>query len=233
MIQVVDIFNRVRDLSKKDKSGYLSSEEFNRNLNETQQILLDYYFERFGRDQYDQDSINPFLKEERLPIVNGFVDFPSDYRHRVEVGNIYIENVYNSDCTVSNPKVEELALRYLHPSEERLTLNSAIRKPSIKKKLLYHTFVNNKIRIRPSEAQGTIALKYIMSPPEAKYATVVNVNTDKEDYDPINSVDLIWNEQDKHNIVDIMLMFLGIQIRESALINWVQARRQIIDENRV
>ncbi len=229
MVRVEDIFNRVRDLSKKDKSGYLSSDEFNRNLNETQQILLDYYYDRFGDDQYDQDSINPFLKEVEIPVINGFVDFPEDYRHRVEVGNIYVENVYSSNCDINNPKVEEYPLRYLAPDEERLTKSSPIRRPSVDKKLIYHTFVNNKIKILPKTVQGVVAFKYISQPPEAIYATSLNTVTDKEDYDDANSVNLIWNEQDKHNIVDIMLMFLGIQIRETALINWVMARKRIMN----
>lgn len=227
MISVEFIFNRVRDLARKDKSGYMSDLEFNRNLNETQHILLDYYYERFGDGQYGQDSINPFLKELLLPITNGFVDFPDDYRHRVEVGNVHVENVYTADCKVNNPKVEEYPLLYLHPDEERQTMASAIRRPSKEKKLIYHTFVNNRIKILPKTIVGNIALKYISQPPEAIYATTLNTDTDKQEYDAANSVDLIWNEQDKHNIVDIMLLFLGIQIRESALINWVMARKRI------
>jgi len=233
MIPVLDIFKRVQDLSRKDKSGYMSSEEFTRDLNETQQILMDYRWDRFAKKQITIDSLNPFVKEVELRIDKGFVDFPEDYRHRIEMGNVFVENVYNEDCTVSNPSVEETELRYLAPNEERLTMSSFIRRPNIAKKRIYHTFVNNRIKILPKETIGYVVLKYLSQPPDAIYATVVNPTSDKEDYDAGTSVDLIWNRQDLHDIVDIMLLFKGIEVRESALISWVMNRKRIVDDSQV
>lgn len=233
MIPVQDIIKRVQDLSRKDKSGYMSSEELTRDLNETQQMLMDYYWDRFSNSQDGIDSLNPFIKEVELQIKNGFVDFPDDYRHRIEMGNVFIENQYGDNCSVSNPKVTEAELRYLHPSEERLTVTSHIRKPSVEKKRIYHSFVNNRIKILPKETVGYVVLKYLAQPPVAIYATTINPTTDKEEYDASNSVDLEWNAQDLHNIVDIMLLFKAIEVRESALVNWVMARKRIVDENPV
>lgn len=229
MISVQSIYKRVQDLSRKDKGGYMSKDEFNRDLNETQHVLMDYYYDRFAKQQYHVDSLAPFTKENHLLITNGFCDYPDDYRHRVEIAYAIIENVYNNDCTVSNPTQEEVSCRYLHPDEERLTITSAIRKPSLVKGRLYHTFVNNKIKVLPLTAKGYLVMKYISQPILARYETVVNPATDSEDYDISNSIDLAWNPQDEHNIVDIMLLFKGIQTRESALINWVIQKKQIVD----
>ena len=44
MINVQTLFNRVKDLSRKDKAGYMSSEEFNRNLEEAQSLLMDWFY---------------------------------------------------------------------------------------------------------------------------------------------------------------------------------------------
>ena len=231
MISVLDIVKGLEDLSRKDKSGYMSSEEITRDMNRAQQILMSYRWDRYSKKEATIDSLNPFVKEQQLQIVKGFVDFPSDYRHRIEMGNIFIENAHNDDCTVSNPTVTESELRYLAPNEERLTLSSPIRKPSIAKKRIYHTFVNNKIKILPKETVGYVVSKYLSQPPVAKYATIVNPATDKEEYDPSNSIDLQWNPQDITHFIDLMLLFKGLSTRESALINWVMTRKRIVDEN--
>lgn len=227
MIEVELIFKSVQDLSRKDKSGYMNSEEFTRDLNRAQELLLSYYSEDYGRVGMLRDSLIPFLKEVLLPIDNGFADFPSDYRHRIEVGNVHVENVFTNCSPAGDPISKEYPCRYLHPNEERLTISSPIRKPAISKNRYYHTFVNEKIKILPKEAKGSVAFKYIMNAPIAKYATVVNTSSMKEDFDPVNSINLVWQQQDINNIVDIMLLFKGIQVREGALISWLGQKKQL------
>ena len=48
----------------------------------------------------------------------------------------------------------------------------------------------------------------------------------EEDYDPATSIDLQWGEQDQTNLVDLMLFFKGIQVREGELLQWVVQKHQ-------
>lgn len=230
MIPIIDIFDRVQDLSRKDRSGYMNSDEVTRDVNQSQDILMQYYFMRFEQTQMIVDSLMPFIKQVQLPIIEdplgNYADFPDDYRYRIEAGYNIIEN-QAEDCDIKDPKVEPILMSYLHTNEVLLTESSAIRKPSHKRGNYYHHFANNKINILPRDSKGTISFKYITAPPRAVYATLINSATDKEDYDPANSIDLEWLEQDFHNIVDIMLLFKGIQTRETALIQWVQQKKVI------
>ena len=94
-ISVQNLFLRVQDLSRKDKAGYLSNDEFNRNLADSQDLLMEYYYRRFEESQDVVDVLHSFIQEARLPIgAGGFVDLPTDYRHRLDV---LVEVVQNAD----------------------------------------------------------------------------------------------------------------------------------------
>lgn len=225
MIPIQTLFERVRDLSRKDKAGYMSSDEFNRDLLEAQTLLMDWYYKMFEKHQKGLDSLSPFIKELLLPINNQFVTFPIDYRYKLEMGYVYSKNVKNENCEVQNPELDYKNMQHLKANEVLSTTSSAIRKPKIdvstgSGKFAY-TYVNNQIKVFPKELIGYVYLKYITDPPVATYATTVNTTTSEEDYDAINSVDLIWNEQDLPNLTNLMLLFKGIEVRETALIQWV------------
>ena len=145
MINVQTVFDRVKDLSRKDKAGYLSSEEFNRNLGEAQSILMDWYFRRFEDNEKTLDSLAPFIKETNISISSQFATFPSDYRYKLEMGYNFVLN----GCDGAAPSLDVKGMQHLKSGEVLKTLSSAIRKPYIdttkgKGKFAY-TFVNNNI----------------------------------------------------------------------------------------
>ena len=224
MVNINNIFDRVQDLSRKDKSGYMSSEEFNRDFSQAQDILYEYYYEQYERSQEIVDSLNPFHVEVELLIENGYCELPIDYRHRTEVGYLKIKNP--DICGPGEPSISPYPVPYINANEERETLASAIRKPSVVKNRYYHTFINNKLRILPTDISGYIVLKYLKVPPPALYAVTLDVVNDEENYDPLNSINPIWNNQDAHHLVDLMLLFKGIEVRENALIEWVRLKQQ-------
>ena len=222
MINVQYIFEAVNDLTRKNNAGYTSSEEFNRHLNQSQDILMRYYYKLFEEGQIIVDSLMPFLKQSNLIIgTNAQVAFPDDYRYRLEVG--YLE-INNPDCGQTQPTITPTPCHYLAANEVMETLSSPIRKPDKNKGIYKHTFVNNVIQLYPLDLSGYIHFKYIRKPVQAKYATTIDTVNRIEVYDPINSIDLEWLEQDRDNIVDILLFMKGISLRESALINWVQQK---------
>lgn len=230
MINVRTLFERIRDLSRKDKAGYMSADEFNRDLSEAQTLLMDYYYQLFEKSQKGLDCLAPFMKEVFVPIVGQFADFPADYRHKLELGYAYTANVHLDNCTPGTPTVDVKDMQHLKAGEVLKTTSSPIRKPKINVndgsgKLAYE-FVNNKIKVYPKELNGYLQLKYLTDPPTAFYATVVNTTTQEEDYNPTASINLVWNEQEQPDLVKLMLYFKGIEVRESALIQWVNQSEQ-------
>jgi len=246
MISVQKVFNRVRDLSRKDKAGYMSSEEFNRDLSEAQTLLMDYYYKMFEQHQRALDSLEPFIKVTNLPILNQFCEFPTDYRHKLEAGYCFTKNStkkaadcdianIGNNCIVGNPTVDVRGMQHLNSNEVLKTLSSSIRKPKINLekgtgKFAYE-LVNNKIKVYPKELNGFVQWKYIADPTEALYNTTLDIANQEEDFNPTDalinpSVDLAWNEQEQPQLVSLMLMFKGIEVRETALIQWVMQQHQ-------
>lgn len=232
MINVRTLFQRLQDLSRKDKAGYMSDDEFNRDLSEVQTLLMDYHYQLFEKGQKGLDALSPFIKETYININSQFCDFPTDYRHKLEAGYVYTKNICCVDgCIVAKkPEVDIKDMQHLKEGEVLKTLSSAIRKPKIniatgEGKFAY-TFVNNKIKVFPKELQGYLYLKYVSDPPLAFYATITNVTTQEQDYDAANSINLAWNEQEQPDLVKLMLYFKGIEVRESALIQWVNQSEQ-------
>lgn len=226
MVQVKLIFDRVATLSRKDKAGYMSADEFNQDLAQAQELLMQFYYERFEREQIVVDSLMPFLKEVQLPILNGFVDFPTDYRHRLQLEYLY---TYNDGCCEDSSTIAEpYPMDYLNANEVAYNESSPIRKASINKKIFRHTFINNKIKVFPKNLLGQVNLKYLIQPPVALYAVTLDVVNQQENYDDANSINLQWLEQDAQNLSDIMLFFKAIATRESALMEWLGAKQNII-----
>ena len=223
MISVETIFLRVNnDLARKDKAGYSSDAEFNRNLEEAKSLLLAYYHNKFEEEQGTLDAAAPFIKEILIPINNQFCEFPPDYRYKLEAGYVFSTNQKDLDCEVGNPDYDIMDGNHLNANEVKKTLNSAIRNPTMDNGLFAYTFVNNKIKVFPRQLQGYISFKYLIDPPLAKYAVTINTTEDTQDFDALNSIDLIWNPQQQPDLVNLLLFFKGLEIRESLLINWVK-----------
>ena len=224
MILTKFIFDRVATLSKKDKAGYMSASEFTDDLNQAQETLMDYYYDEYENTQRIVDSLLPFLKEVVLPINNGYVNFPADYRHRVQLQYL---KTYNEGCHPIAPTVSVFPMDYVNANEEAYNESSAIRKGSLAKENFYHTFINGKIRVLPRTLLGNVEFKYLIQPPAALYAVTLDVVNQEENYDAANSINLLWNQQDALNLVDILLVFKSIETRESALVEWLGQKRQL------
>lgn len=226
MINVANIFNSVSDLSRKKDAGYTSFEEFNRHLNAAQNVLLRYYYKLFEEAQIVVDSVFPFIVESQLQIEpNAFVLMPADYRYRLEVG--YLE-IFNPSCDspTGQPEIKPKPMQYLVANEVMETLASPIRRPSKEKGIYKHSFSNNVMNVYPKDLTGYVNFKYLRDPRPAKYAVTIDVVNRIEVYDPLTSVDPEWLEQDADNLVDLILMYMGLAIRENAIIQWLSQKNQ-------
>jgi hypothetical protein len=217
VISVERIYQRVvKDIARKGQTGYSSSDEFNRDLRDSENILYEFYYKNFQETQKVSDALEPFVKEKPIVISSGKVAYPSDHRHPLEMS--YLKAVNSEEC--AEPTYTEVAMDYLNANEERDTMNSAIRRPSIAKDLLYYTQVNKAMKVLPKELQGKVAYKYLKRPVYGFYAVILDTVRGIEVYDPSQSTDLEWNDQEETNIISLMLLHKGISVRDNDLIQF-------------
>lgn len=222
MINVNSLYIRVKDLSQKNRAGYFSVDEYNRHLQDAVNLLFEYYAADFEKTSGIIDNLSPFIKKETLSISGGFCDLPSNYRHFLSAA---YRNVVNSENCGENPTVTIIPMDYRATDEWDDANMSPIRKPRLSNKVVAYRFVNNKIEV--SEQNGAMQLTYLSKPTGAVMGYTVNATTFEEVYDATSSTQIPFLEQDETNLTDIILFLLGIQIRETALIQWVGAKRQM------
>lgn len=123
MISVQYIFKRVNDaLSRKNQAGYSSTEDFNGDLRDTENILYEFYFKDYEINQKIADALSVFLIEPEVgfPIVNGYVFYPKDYRHPNEM--VYLYKLSKPDCT---SEIKEILMHKVCSVSEQVAINTA------------------------------------------------------------------------------------------------------------
>lgn len=221
MIDVRYIRNTISDLSAKGQSGRVNDLEFNNLLQAAQTTLFEYYYKVFESTQKILDALKVFIKKVTLPVNNGECDYPQDYVHKLAVTYTLIKN------TCKGIIQEEIPVDYMEINEVNYTLIDPIRRPNLARKIVRYSTWNNKIQVYPRTVKS-INLIYLKKPVVPKYASVIiqTPNGDFEQYDPINSVHLEWDEQETQNIIDLMLFYHGIVIRENALIEYARLKQK-------
>jgi hypothetical protein len=223
MVLVKYIHDRVnKTLSRKNQAGYSTTEDFNGDLKDSENMFMEFLYKKFEETQKISDALNPFVREVELPIFDGFIQYPLKYRHPLEM--VYKYTKSSPEC--KEPISAEILMDKLQTNEERDTMVSAIRKPSLENGLLYWTQLSDRIRIRPNTLTGSVLFKYLINPTYGEYKTTIDFNNQVEVYDP-SSVDLMWNEQETTDIIDLVLFHKGVSIRDSELLNFAMQKMQI------
>lgn len=226
MISTQYIYERVSDLIQKQQAGYMPSSSFNRDIEAANLVLYEYYFVQYEQTKKIANAMTPFLVEKPINRVSAtnfsaVFDYPQDLFHETE---LKFEKTVNKDC---GNEISIVPIDYLQDNEEAYTLSSPIRRPNLDKNIIRWNRKNNKIHVYPKEVKQ-ILIKYLKQPVKPVYATVPDINAfqDIEVYDPLNSVDFEWDMQEAENIVDLILLYQGMQLRETAIIQFAKLKQK-------
>lgn len=235
---------RVESLAKKSQHGYLSSVSFNSDLQAANLTLYQFFYKQFEDTQNIVDGLLPFIKEVSLPLAQGTISattpFPFDYHHRIECGVLVATNQDNDcDDDIQQPTTELFPVDYLVSNEEKYTLTSAIRKPNLAKNIYRHTFKNNLIHVYPRETRA-LEFKYFRKPAVPYWDSYLNItaNGDVETFIPVGganpntgaaslTVSIEFEEEYQEQFTDLLLFYLGVQLRETDLIVFAKEKMAI------
>ena len=222
MIGIDSLYNTVtKYLVLKGKGGYGSNAQFNDDVRRAQLYLLNYYINRYDESSIIEESLSPFIVETSFDLAAYTAAKPTDFRHKISAKYEYALN--NADCT--DTTLKGFPLVELTVNDWFSTHASTIRGASLEKERGYYSIINDTMRF--SFKNGTVTMNYIKVAPTATRAVVLDTGTDNENYTSTGTIDLIWNSSDENNLVDIMLWFKGLQIRESEILNWVISNKQL------
>lgn len=213
MINVDTLYQRIQDLVLKEKSGWFSNDEFNRLLVSAQELVYDYEYAEYEKKQAVSDSLAGFVTTYQSAITAGNAGArPDDYRHDLRNATVKIPTSVDGVATTISK-----TCTYQHQDEIRLTIDSALRGPTTDR--FYYHFENGVQKVLPA-ITGYFVLRYLRQPEAPYRAVTVDVSNDQENYDSSGSTQLEWPAQMVRVFEDIMCWYLGLQVRNSDIIQW-------------
>jgi hypothetical protein len=209
MIDVNELYNITNDLIRKDHAGgYTSGPEFNRLLKLAQETLYRFYYDNKDEAQARQ-SLVAFQTSITIPSTSSGYAKPGNYKDKLDarllVGSVVIP--------VHFPARDELAM----------SLSSAIRGPSIERKVIVGESRPGYFYVWP-ETSYKLLLRYYKEPPVPERVTEIDEVTTAEVYDEAGSTQLDWDYNNLQDFIDLLLFYKGVSIRDSSLLQWVQAK---------
>lgn len=225
MISVQQLWLSQKDFTRKDHAGYTSTDEFNRMLNQAQSELFEYYLMKIQQNTRQVAALQPFVVEQYLSGTQ-YYNLPEDYRYKLEVGFELVEN--GPDCT---PVSELRSANHYTSDKDLLSIESPIRGPSVTRKIFGYEFIANQIKTYPVDFNGRVYLKYYREPVTVARGYTLNTTTQEEEYDAGSTVDLEWPASEEYIFRDILLMYKGIILRESEIVQWIVNKRGTMPES--
>lgn len=220
MIAVLEMFDTVQDLARKEQKGYQSASEFSRKLRSQELALLDYFHRLYERDQQIVDYLAPFVKLVDVPIEGGEVTKPDDYAHRIRLGTVVITNVCDG-----KPVISRYPCHHQNVNEVDEMLVDVIAGPNLDKKRFYHYFEDDKIKTLPAISGAKISMTYLRLPVYGVFAQSLNVvnGEDVFSYNAASSADLQWPMTAFNYILALLLKDLGVEIQDPGLAQYGMA----------
>lgn len=195
-----DLYELYRYICRKERGVFITIPQFNANLDAGALDAVEVWFAGYGIDQKLHDALRklrtyqPFTSDS-----SGFVTFPSDYIHLL--GTPF--TVYGS--TVTNG-------RFINEDEYASAATSALRPLDNDNPIFIDTATG--FSIRPQTTQSG-AYWYLKRPTAAVLAVTQVGRT--VTYDPVNSVQLDFNEMYWNNILARALKYAGVNMDEKGV----------------
>lgn len=217
MISVDSIYNRVNlDLSRKDKTGYTSNAEFNRDIAQAQVVLMNFYHRRYQAEKHFSEAVVPFKVPVDLTVSGGRATLPDNFRHMISVH----ATIVDSSCE-DQPKSRVVPLEPIKDGANGI-LSGGIYSPDLDLGIAWYERFNSYLTIHPSELKK-VTLTYLRDPAAATRAVDIDTVNDLETYNAANTVDLEWPDQEYSNFVSLLMFFKGVSLKENILIQFAQA----------
>jgi hypothetical protein len=209
-MNVNTVYSLINYITNKVQSGYISPDEFNLIINQSQFSYLSTFIRQFqqyqhgrpipkyqfGNNEITRQSITPFITNITLTIDGqGIVAYPNDYI------------VTDTILTIGDGVV-----KYVQQNQLSAFLKSKIDK--IEDNPIY-VIENNRFKFYPNNI-GSVKLSYIKKPNDIIWGYTINVDGIPV-YDINTSEDPEWDDLDMLEIISRALRMVGVNLQSNAV----------------
>lgn len=220
MIDVV--YKTLLTIINKENQGYVTPEEFNIIANNVQNEIFRNYFESINKDK---------IKEVRGYSTQGYGNLNFNERQRLDnfartvvlskddqSEYVLPEDVYFIEDKGITSVIQGQVIEEVEKTTIGFVLNSSA-KPTIQN-AIYEKY-SDKIKIHPSTVQD-ISIRYIKTPNAPKWTYFSTSTSQLFDSSNPSYQDFELHESEFSNIVNRMLVYFGINLRESEIVEIAQ-----------
>lgn len=212
-----EVYNFLVYIIRKERNGFLTIEDFNRDIDRAQLEVFEDYYEMYGQTQKTHDAISNFkatytFTKADCPL--GVVTFPDNYQHLRVIQTVTYNNT--TETASLNP------VRIVADDELTYALKSQVRPVSVSNPIGLEQA--NSIQLYPKVAQAGEML-YFKRPIAPVYAyTLSGTDGRTVTYDSANSVQLEWLDVYINKIVAKTLTYVGINLNEPQLVQYAEMK---------
>jgi hypothetical protein len=198
-------------MAKYTAGGYLSPVDFNSFAELSQNEKLENDLSQKAATTFNTESLSNFQVNVSLPVVDGKITNPTDYR--------YFWTAYNMETVT--PGGRPAAVEEVAPAEWDFRLASELDYPEPEFPVLVQR--DGYLQVEPKTIQS-LNFTYIKNPPVPMWAyTIVN---NRPVFDANSSTDFLYTEGDIPDLVYRILVMAGVQIRDGELTQAAIAERK-------
>lgn len=223
MINVVQFYEDCRDAINTDENGNLSYRRFNRFLWVAQLMAIDILTGKLSGGsipsnyftQKSKDLLANFVVIKNENITNGQMAKPDDY-YTYDTFELFGSKNDNIDCENEEITGANTPIQILDSAQFSLRGNTYIdeMKPTISTPIAK---LEGKTFSFLPKALGGVKLVYIKFPVKAEIKIIINPQTNNEEPDLVNSVNLEWDESTRNLLLYCLVDSFSMWNREQQL----------------
>lgn len=208
MSMIVDLYNRVSQLTKSGTSGYVDQDEFNGIVYSAQYNLADMLIDKVGINNKANDAVNWLkVRADLSADSSGMITIPDDYFRLDIISLLQNGNEYDMSEVQRNqiPSIK----------------NDSIVMPDLTTGDAYFYFENSAIYTLPEEAMN-VRFRYFKNPTTATIVLTPS-NTGGNDYlTPTAGTELEWPVSAFNLLAYIVLLDYGFEMKEEAVMEFAK-----------
>ncbi len=200
--------------------------------------LIGKIAELWPKDQSYVDIIEPFLRADILPVKNGYVDLPTEYRNFLDVGALVQSDTTGACKECDEPEYESQAValrKYNKVIQEGTCVRQAIveidqsqwdyitksefDKPTFEKPVCAF-FGKQKLRVCPADIK-TVEFRYLINEQVYRYGYIM-LPDDTFIFDPLTSIESEFKNNAFDKLYRPAMALLGVYLHDQNIQNFGQ-----------